>query len=50
MSNIRKLTYEILEIGNKQHSLGKLIDIFLIALIIIECLVCHIGNPTFSQS
>lgn len=38
MSNIRKLTYEILEIGNKQHTLGKVIDIFLISLISLNVL------------
>ena len=38
MNNIRKLTYEILEIGNKQHLLGRVIDIFLIALISLNVL------------
>lgn len=38
MSNIRKLTYEILDIGNKQHMLGRVIDIFLIALISLNVL------------
>ncbi|BBB25658.1 ion transporter [Amphritea japonica] len=38
MNNIRKLTYEILEIGNKQHMLGRVIDIFLIALISLNVL------------
>nr|WP_320135682.1 ion transporter [uncultured Amphritea sp.] len=38
MRSIRKLTYEILEIGSNQHLLGKAIQIFLIVLISLNVL------------
>ncbi|MBN0988878.1 ion transporter [Amphritea pacifica] len=38
MISRRKLTYEILDIGNKQHTLGKIVDIFLILLISLNVL------------
>ncbi|WP_299200771.1 ion transporter [uncultured Amphritea sp.] len=38
MISRRKLIYEILDIGNKQHSLGKAIDILLIVLISLNVL------------
>ncbi|UTW04215.1 ion transporter [Amphritea atlantica] len=38
MTARRKLTYEILDIGNKQHTLGRVIDIFLIVLISLNVL------------
>ncbi len=38
MISRRKLTHEILDIGNKQHTLGTVIDIFLITLISLNVL------------